>query len=436
MNGTTRRSMGLGIGVFWWLAVAAGVDAGSADAQIFPLQGSPYASGVVTPAGATLVVVGGIEGVGGDMLEAGTDVLTQMSGRLAEVGLSRSDIVRVRAALAPGEGGAAADFSGWNAAWDRFFPDGPLPARVTVGSSALPGDARIVLDVVAAFPADRGYPARVEGARQTLNPNIWLAGPASNPTSIVSTRSGLFLSSGMLPNPNALDDPESMDQQVRNTMNILTGVLANHGLQWYDVFFARVLPTPQPGRQAVDFEAWRPVYAELAAMTGGNAPAWTEWAAPGFSATRRYVEIEVWAAPQAPHPAFERFDLESQNPLLRMTGTGFIADGAIIAPNAELAFLSGIVAPLGTPPAEQGAAVLNLMRERLAEMGATMADVAELRVYRIEGEEGFNAAYSANFNNPEHNPHRPVRTNYLVGSLPTERVVEVEAIVVRPPRRF
>jgi enamine deaminase RidA (YjgF/YER057c/UK114 family) len=435
MTGKIRRAAlsAICFGLPILLASASGV--AEAGAQVvYPLTGAPYPAAIMAPAGSTLAVIGGIEGTGADMAAASTDALNRLEARLVEVGLNRSHLLRVRAGLAPGAAGPS-DFDGWNRAWTGFFGSGHVPARVTVGASAVPGTARLVLDAVAHFPAELGLPARVEGARETLNPNIRLAGPASNPTAIVSTRAGLFLSSGMLPNPNNLADAESMDQQIRNTMNILTGVLANHGLQWYDAFFVRVLPTPQPSRSDVDFAAWGPVYSELAAMTGGRGPAFTEWAAPGFSATRRYVEVEVWAAPQAPHPAFEVFDMEMQNPLLRMTGTGFISDGAIIAPNAELAFLSGIVAPQGTEPGQEGAAVLNLMRERLAQMGASMSDVAELRVYRVEGEDGFNAAYSANFNNPD-NPHRPVRTNYLVGSLPSGRMVEVEAIVVRPPKRF
>jgi 2-iminobutanoate/2-iminopropanoate deaminase len=434
MPGRTRRTTPAMICLGWVLTLALG--APPADAQVaFPLDGAPYSAGVLAEAGSTLAVIGGIEGVGTDMVTAAADALTKVESRLAEVGLNRGHVLRVRAALAPGAGNSA-DFAGWDAAWTRFYSGGDLPARVTVGSSGLPGNALIVLDVVAVHPAASGYPVHVEGARPTLNPNIRLVGPATNPTSIVSTRPGLFLSSGILPNANALADPESMDQQIRGAMNSLTAVLARHGFQWHDVFFVRVLPTPQPERASIDFAAWAPVYSDLGAITGGNAPPFALWAAPGFSSTRRYVEVEVWAVPHAPHPAFEVIDMEMQNPLLRMTGTGFIADGAIIAPNAELVFLSGIVAPQGTPADQEGTAVLDLLRERLAGMGASMSDVAELRVYRVEGEEGFNPAYSANFNNPDTNPHRPVRTNYLVGSLPGGRSVEVEAIVVRPPRQF
>jgi enamine deaminase RidA (YjgF/YER057c/UK114 family) len=403
--------------------------------EVFPLPGAPYSAGVTSPAGATLAVIGGIEGAGADTAAAASQALATLAKRLAEVGLTKEHVLRVRAALAPG---GAADFTGWNTAWSGFFGGPRLPARVTVGASALPGTARIVLDVVAAFPASRGYPANADGVRGTLNPNIRLAGPTSNPTAIVSTGAGVFLSSGVLPARDNLTDPESMEQHIRGAMNSLTTSLGTHGLQWADTFFVRVLPTPQPNRPAVDFAGWSPVFSALNDKTSGHAPAWTMWAAPGFGAGGRYVEIEVWAVPQAPHPAFQSFDATAQNRLLRMTGTptGMISSGALVAPNAQLIFLSGVVAPEGTAREDEGMAVLGLMKERLAAMGATMADVAELRVYRVEGEAGFNAAYASYFNNAESNPHRPVRTNYLVASLPAGRSVEVEAIIVRPPTGF
>ncbi len=422
----------------WVLALTAGflLHPAAIEAQEHhPLPGAVYSSGVTSPAGATLVVVGGIAGDGADVRTAAADALQQAEQRLSEVGLGRDDILRVRAGLAPGAGDGA-EFEGWNEAWTEFFPGEDPPARTTVGASATPEDAPIVLDVTAAYPAGAGHPATLENVRATLNPNVFHAGPSENPTVIASTRAGLFFSSGILPGVNQLEDVESMEEQMRSTMNRLTSTLFDHGLQWQDVFFVRVLPTPQPERADVDFAAWAPVRATLDDMTAGNAPGFVKWAAPGFSSTQRYVEVEVWAVPHAPQAVFATFDQESQNPNLRMTGTGFIAGGAHIAPNAELVWLSGVVAPEGTAPEDEGAATLAVMEERLQEMGASMADVAELRVYRIEGEEGFGDAYGEHFNNPENNPHRPVRTNYLVENLPGNRLVEVEAVIVLPPRSF
>ena len=149
--------------------------------------------------------------------------------------------------------------------------------------------------------------------------------------------------------------------------------------------------------------------------------------------------------PPAPPAVFSTPDPTVQNPLLRMSGSpsSFIANGATIAPNAELAWLSGVVAPAGTAPDEESAVAVAIMKERVTAMGATLADVAELRVYRVaagsDGDElaaAWNEVYGAEWNNEETNPHKPVRTNYLVGSLPGGRHVEVEAIVVLPPKQF
>jgi len=437
MKGKSRRSALSAIALYGGMTAAFAMNATGADAQVvFPLSGAPYAAGVMATSGSTLAVFGNIEGVGANVGAASTDALTKMEARLAEVGLNRGNVLKVRAALEMGDG---SEFAAWNTAWSSFYSSGNLPARTTVGSSGLAGNARIVLDIVAMFPMDRGIPARVDGSRATLNPHIRHAGPATNPTAIVSTQPGLFLSSGVLPNRNGLSDPESMELHHRSAMNVLGSTLADHGLQWYDAFFLRVLPTPQPNRATVDYAAWAPVYEDLREMTGGFAPAWSAWSAPGFGTGNngRYVEIEVWAVPQAPHAVFEIQDtVEMQNRNLKMTGSGGqIAGGALIAPNSELIFVSGVIAPEGTAAADEGVAAMNLLNERLATMGATMADVAELRVYRVTGEMGFNAAYSAHFNNAE-SPHRPVRTNYVVQSLPSGRMVEVEALVVRQPKGF
>ena len=429
----------------WCVALGLGLALQPAEAiaqRAYPVPGAPYSAGVVSPAGSTLAVIGAIAGEGADYEAAATDALTNMAARLEAVGLDKGQLLRVRAALAPGSGDGS-EFAGWNNAWTAFFSGGHLPARTTVGSSGLPGNALIVLDAVAVFPAGSGYPVRVNGARATLNPNIRLAGPPSNPTAIVSTRSGLFLSSGALPSRN-LDDPTSLESHIRSSLNNLGSNLASHGLQWSDAFFVRLMPTPQPGRATPDFAAWPPVHETLGELTEGHAPPYTMWAAPGFSATNRFSEIEVWAVPHSPPAVFSTPAEEGQNPLLRMSGNprSFIASGATIAPNAELLWISGVIAPAGTAPENEAAAALAVMKERLSAMGASMADVAELRVYRVaagtDGDElaaAWNAAYGAEWNNAETNPHKPVRTNYLVESL-FGRHVEVEAMLVLPPKRF
>ena len=434
--------------------------------QAYPAPGASYSAAVVSPPGATLAVLGGISGEQTDLEAAAATALGRLAARLHELGLDRGQILRVRAALAPG-----GDFAAWNRGWTTFFAGVTPPARTTVYSSGLPGGASVVLDAVAMFPAGSGPLTTIQGisgeqtdleaaaatalgrlaarlhelgTRTTLNPNLRLARPAANPTAIVSTGSGLFLSSGALPGRN-LDDPTSLEAHIRSSMNSLGRTLAGQGLQWHDAFFVRLMPTPQPDRSAPDFAAWSPVYETLDQLTGGHAPPYTMWAAPGFGSTGRFSEIEVWAVPPSPPAVFSMPDESAQNPLLRMSGSArsFIASGATIAPNAALAWLSGIVAPAGTAPEEEAAAAVAIMKERVSALGATLADVAELRVYRVaagtDGDElasAWNEVYGAEWNNEATNPHKPVRTNYLVGSLPGGRHVEVEAIIVLPPGQF
>ena len=401
--------------------------------------GASYSAALVSHSGATLAVLGGVAGAGADVATASAAALGEVTARLDAVGLNRGQILRVRAALKRG-----ADFAAWNEAWTDFFDGTTPPARTSVYSSGLPDNATVVLDVVAVYPTEAGHPVRVSSARETLNPNLRLAGPADNPTAIVSTRSGLFLSSGALPGRD-LDNPTSLEAHIRSSMNSLGRTLVGQGLRWHDAFFVRVMPTPQPDRPDPDFGAWAPVYDTLGELTAGHAPPYTLWAAPGFSATGRFSEIEVWAVPPAPPAAFSAPAAEATSPLLRMSGSprSFIANGAMIAPNAELAWLSGVVAPVGTAPDGEAAAAVAIMKDRVAALGATLADIAELRVYRVAmgtgGDElaaAWNEVYGTEWNNAENNPHKPVRTNYLVDSLPGGRHVEVEAIVVLPPNGF
>ena len=426
--------------VAWYVVLGLAVcSVASAAQQAYPVPGAPYSAAVVSPPGATLAVLGGVSGEGTDLEAAAATALGRVAARLGELGLDRGQFLRVRAALAPG-----VDFAAWNRAWTTFFAGVTPPARTTVYSSGLPGGASVVLDVVAMFPVGSGPPKAIDGVRTTLNPNLQLAGPASNPTAIVSTGSGLFLSSGALPGRN-LADPTSLEAHIRSSMNSLGRTLAGQGLQWHDAFFVRLMPTPQPDRPTPDFAAWSPVYDTLGELTAGHAPPYTMWGAPGFSSTGRFSEIEVWAVPPSPPAVFSTPSEAIQNPLLRMSGSprSFIASGATIAPNAALAWLSGVVAPTGTAPEEESAAAVAIMKARVTAMGATLSDVAELRVYRVaagtDGDElaaAWNEVYGAEWNNEETNPHKPVRTNYLVGSLPGGRHVEVEAIVVLPPREF
>lgn len=73
-------------------------------------------------------------------------------------------------------------------------------------------------------------------------------------------------------------------------------------------------------------------------------------------------------------------------------------------------------------------AVANLV-ERLAEMGAELADVAKTTCFLTDMESfaTFNTAYVEGFGN-----HRPARSTVAVRELPVGAVVEIEAIAYKP----
>ena len=113
----------------WRLALGIGlvlVPAPSLAQQAYPAPGAPYSAAVVSSAGATLAVLGGIQGEGARVESASGVALERVATRLDEIGLDRTQILRVRAALAPG-----ADFGAWNAAWVTFFAGSTPPARTT-----------------------------------------------------------------------------------------------------------------------------------------------------------------------------------------------------------------------------------------------------------------------------------------------------------------
>lgn len=67
---------------------------------------------------------------------------------LGGVGLGFEHVVMARIYLAE----FRRDYAAFNALWPGFFPDGQLPARTTVGVTALALDALVEIDLVAKRP--------------------------------------------------------------------------------------------------------------------------------------------------------------------------------------------------------------------------------------------------------------------------------------------
>lgn len=109
----------------------------------------PYSRAVW--AGNILYLAGqlGIDPATNKLVEGGAGPETQqlMKGIVAvlgEAGLSMADVIKANVYLTD-----IADFAAMNKVYETFF-EAPYPARTTIGVAALPGGARVEIEVVAA----------------------------------------------------------------------------------------------------------------------------------------------------------------------------------------------------------------------------------------------------------------------------------------------
>ena len=86
--------------------------------------------------------------VPGGLPEQAEQVRRNLAAVLARFGLTWDDALHVRVYLTDFSG-----FEGFNAAYERWF-SGPLPARTTVGVTALAVGAVVEVDLIAGVPRD------------------------------------------------------------------------------------------------------------------------------------------------------------------------------------------------------------------------------------------------------------------------------------------
>ena len=86
--------------------------------------------------------------IDGDIAAETRRVMDNVGALLAAAGLTFSHVVRTTIFLADMN-----DFASVNEAYGTYFPaeSGPPPARATVGVARLPRDARVEIDVIAAY---------------------------------------------------------------------------------------------------------------------------------------------------------------------------------------------------------------------------------------------------------------------------------------------
>ena len=85
--------------------------------------------------------------VEGDVAAQAEQIFKNLAGVLAAAGLSLGDVVKCNVYLTD-----IGDFQAMNAVYARQF-ESPYPARTTVAVAALPGGARIEIELVARQPA-------------------------------------------------------------------------------------------------------------------------------------------------------------------------------------------------------------------------------------------------------------------------------------------
>lgn len=151
------------------LALAQAEVAPPTEVKFYGNPRSPISGGVVIPEGTALVWTSGtVAPVVNDRAESGTrerygdtkiqavGILRRIEDQLREQGLDLSDVVYLRAYVAPDLlNDGKFDFAGWNAAYGEFFgtaSNPTKPARSTVGVAALVSpDFLIEVEAFAAY---------------------------------------------------------------------------------------------------------------------------------------------------------------------------------------------------------------------------------------------------------------------------------------------
>jgi len=129
--------------------------------QTYGTDATVYSTGAKLAPGATVFfTAGGTAAAGHPTGDTQAEALSTMAGlkdSLAKAGFSLTDVVFVRAYLAPNKAGVI-DYAAWNAAWNTVFnnPGNPhKPARTTVGIPTLGGEAIRLKSNTSAPPAPR-----------------------------------------------------------------------------------------------------------------------------------------------------------------------------------------------------------------------------------------------------------------------------------------
>jgi enamine deaminase RidA (YjgF/YER057c/UK114 family) len=421
-----------------------------------------YSTGAKVAPGAPLYFSAGMtagEGAPASMKAQALLTLKKLGESLATAGVKPSEVLFVRAYLAPGADGKV-DFAGWNEAWSETFGNAAnptKPARTTVAVPLLGRPSTLIEVEYVAAPA-----AGDELFMSSDKLGLPLANPMLKPYGTKEGRiysgmgikagAGYYWTAGTLSALAKADAPATsaerfgdMKFQATSTLKRLQENLANVGLSFKDVIFLRAFLAPNKlGDGKFDYAGWNAAYDDFFNNPANpHKPARTTVTTPSFGGPGAQIEIEVITAFPGVPQASVNFDASTPatvNPNLKSYGaaTSPIASGKALKPGSGLYFSAGAVPAVDGDMKTQALSTLGVLKERLAAAGMGFKDVIFLRAYVVPeadgnfDRKGWGEAYGSFFGTADQ-PQKPARTTIAVHSLPRPNwKIEIDVIAAQP----
>lgn len=231
---------------------------------------------------------------GADTKTQALTILKKLKTNLDAAGLSFSDIVFLRALLAPDKAkGGKADSEGWNEAYNQFFntPENPhKPARASIPVASFGGDMLIEIEVIAAYP---GKPKPFEGATErAVALKAFGASDAMIASGIaVAEKDAFYFSSGAL----STEDGD-LKTQALAAFETLNRRLSEAGLSFKDVVFLRAYVAPEADG-TFDRKGWGEAYNQyFNNPQNPHKPARTTISIKSLPRVGAKIELDVIAA--------------------------------------------------------------------------------------------------------------------------------------------
>ncbi len=420
-----------------------------------------YATGAKVAAGSPLYFSAGMtagEGAPASMKAQALLTLKKLGDSLATAGIKPSEVLFVRAYLAPGADGKV-DFAGWNEAWAETFGNAsnPVkPARTTVAVPLLGRPSTLIeVEYVAATASSDGLfmgsdKLGLPVANPMLKPYGTKEGRIYSGMGI-KAGAGYYWSAGTLSALAKADAPANsaerfgdMKFQATSTLKRLQDNLATVGLGLQDVIFLRAFLAPNKlGDGQYDYAGWNAAYDDFFNNPANpHKPARTTLTTPSFGGPGAQIEVEVLTAFPGLPPASVNFDASTPatvNPNIKSYGaaTSPIASGKALKPGAALYFSAGVLPAVEGDMKTQALSALGVLKTRLTEAGMGFKDVLFLRAYVVPeadgnfDRKGWGEAYGSFFGTADQ-PQKPARTTIAVHALPRNMKIEIDVIAALP----